>query len=132
MRTAIVLGLLASVLSGGAAFADDSLEGSWRIETIGGAPDFNVSKTQMVMSKDGTMAMSVGCNRMTARPAVEGEDISIGLVAATRMACRPPLGDIELRLREALNATSNFTLENDTLAFRDDSGAPVIVFTRSK
>ena len=133
MRKLLFVGILATLALGGASqAADGGIVGSWRFESIGGAQDFDSAKTSLEVTPEDNISMTIGCNRMTSIPAIEGDNIDFGPVAATRMACPDPLGALEQRLQEALAAASNFTIEGDTLQLRDDSGDPVAVLVRTK
>ena len=96
MRKLLFVGILATLALGGASqAAEGGIVGSWRLESIGGAQDFDSAKTSLEVTPEDNISMTIGCNRMTSIPAIEGDNIDFGPVAATRMACPDPLGALE-------------------------------------
>ncbi|HSO83704.1 META domain-containing protein [Thiocapsa sp.] len=79
---------------------------------LGGAPDQRFRAT-------------VGCNQMIGGYALDGGALSFEPGAATRMACPPPLDQMERQLLEALAATRAFRLEGQRLVLTDADGRPV-------
>ncbi|MFW5641135.1 MAG: META domain-containing protein [Roseicyclus sp.] len=96
--------------------------GTWRVETLAGTPV--LPETEITLAFDATdrLSGSGGCNRFTATYAITGEGLSVGPVAATRVACPDPLQDQEVRLFELLAEVASFDIREDgglTLVTRD-------------
>jgi heat shock protein HslJ len=66
---------------------------------------------------------SAGCNRFTGTFALDGESVSFGPLATTRMACPEPIMDQERAFLAALEATTQFTQTGDRLTLRNADGA---------
>ncbi len=86
---------LRQALSGKPPVVAGSLIGRWTMADLngggavaGGTLEFNADK----------VAGSAGCNRLSGRWAQDGASLSIGPLAATRMACPPPAMQIEQRV----------------------------------
>jgi heat shock protein HslJ len=77
--------------------------------------------------KDGTMSGSAGCNNYTASYQVDGDVISIGPAASTRMFCGEPDGimDQEMEYLAALETAATYRIEGDRLELRTADGALV-------
>jgi len=71
-----------------------------------------------------------GCNRFTATYETEGDQITIGPAAATRMFCNEPEGimDQEQQYFEALGRARTFSLTPEKLELRDGGGALQVSF----
>ena len=82
---------------GAAAAGEAPLAGKWRIEEVRGAGPFDASKTLFEIAADGRVGSTIGCNRIVGEPSVDGETIAFGPMTATRMACSPPLDQLETR-----------------------------------
>lgn len=110
-----------------------SLEGEWRIEAIKDVKSFDTSKANVAFANDGSMAMTIGCNRMRSKPKIEGSSITIGPIAGTMMICPPLLADLEQKLQIALDTTRTFKLDGatNTLTFLDEVGANVLTLVKT-
>ena len=135
MRTVLILGLaIAFVATGLASASDTSLEGEWQIEAVKGVDSFDTSKTEAVVMDDGSIAITVGCNRMLGKPKIEDSMITFGPVAGTLMACPPPLDVLEESLGAALDATRSFKINGTgkSLTFLNEAGEAVVTMARRK
>jgi heat shock protein HslJ len=131
MRMAMAATLLAMAAAAAPARADgDALAGEWRIEQIAGVDAFDAAKTSFELLPNGRMASTVGCNRMIGEPKIHGDRIAFGAVAATRMACPPPLDELERKYSAALESARTYRVEGAKLVLADSKGAPVVVFRR--
>jgi heat shock protein HslJ len=125
----IILLLLYAVAS---VAAPAALSGKWRIVAIDGADTFDPAKTLAEFAGDGRFASTIGCNRLLGRPTVTGTRLAFGPMAATRMACIPPLDRVESRYLVALQAVRSYRLEGDTLEFVGASGEALLRLERLK
>ena len=118
-----------------APVADLPLTGTaWRLTTIGGA-NGTVSSTlagtevDAVFAADGTVAGTDGCNRYHATfTAGENGAMSIGPVAATKMACAQDVMDQANAFTAGLGATASSTIDGTTLTLSDAGGALLLAF----
>jgi heat shock protein HslJ len=130
LRTANCLAALVLALaSAGTALASD-VSGKWRIETVSGAAGLDVSRTEMAFDGSGAAAMTVGCNRLRSHATIANGEISFGPVASTRMACPPPLPEIESRFVAVLADVRKFTSEAGRLRLLDAQGNVLIQLQR--
>jgi heat shock protein HslJ len=131
-RTAI-LGLLAVLALTGPARADERLPaGAWRIVSIAGAQGLDPARATADIADDGTLALTIGCNRIRAKPEVTGTTVDIGRLVSTRMACPPPLDAIEAALVAALAATRSRDAGAPAgqLVLADATGTPTLTLSR--
>ena len=78
----------AELVFGDGSAADATLTGQeWSLATIGGAPLPAGSGITAAFGEDGTVTGSGGCNGYTGPYTVDGESLSVGPLAATRMSC---------------------------------------------
>jgi heat shock protein HslJ len=80
-------------------------------------------------SADGIVAGNAGCNTYNGSYTAEGDTLSIGPIATTRMVCEASLLEQEQAFLAALQATSRYTLASDRLTLRDAGGAIQAEFT---
>ena len=76
---------------------------------------------------EGMVSGSAGCNNYTADYTVDGDSLSIGPAAATRMFCEG-LMDQEAAFLAAMQSSSSFKLETDQLQILNDAGQVVADF----
>ena len=97
-----------TVVQGALSLTD--LEGiTWRLSRMGGSERVPEGVKITAVFGDGRVSGSGGCNRYSAAVVETGPgELSIGLVASTRMACPDPVGGFEDRYFSALQATSRF------------------------
>jgi heat shock protein HslJ len=130
----LVVAALASCLSCAVAFAAEPppFAGSWRIVEIGGSPVPDVAKTDFKTLEDGRVGTSVGCNRIAGGMKVEGGTLTFGQMAATMMACPPPLDGVERGYLKALDSVRSWRMEGEALAFVGADGAVLVRLERAK
>ncbi len=108
-RTAVAVALTAGLLAATAApaFAGDtgpanrSPVGNWRTSTNG------VAQT-ITFTKDGKVYGDSGCNRFTGGYSTDGDQISIGPLASTMMACEQPVMDAEATFLTRIQAAVGY------------------------
>ncbi len=117
------------------ARADASLTNTyWRIVELFGTEVVTAEKRRephlILKEEEGRLsfAATVGCNSMHGGCAVEGENISFSAVASTRMACPPPLDEMERRLADALIDVQRWQIVGSTLELQNDAGERVALF----
>jgi heat shock protein HslJ len=77
----------------------------------------------------GTVRGNAGCNQYNGPVVVEGDSITIGPLASTKMACADQAAaDQEAAYLAALEAATTFEVRNQTLELRDDDGALQVSF----
>jgi len=106
------------------------ISGNWRIEAIDGAAGLDVSRAEMALDGTGAAAMTVGCNRLRSRATIANAEITFGPVASTRMACPPPLPEIEGRFVAVLADVRTFKVEEGRLRLLDARGNVLVRLQR--
>ncbi|HRQ41315.1 MAG TPA: META domain-containing protein [Chloroflexota bacterium] len=78
-----------------------------------------------VFGADGALTGSAGCNNYNASYTAEGDQISIGAVATTMMACEAPEGIMqqETAYLAAIELAMTYQISGNTLELRDANGA---------
>ena len=124
---AVMTGLVSAALAANPPFA-----GKWRIETIKGADAFDPSKTMFEVASDGQVSSTIGCNRMVGKATSEAEHLRFGPMASTRMACLPPLDQLETKYLAALDTVRAWRIDGTTLSLLDENGHATITLERSQ
>jgi len=134
MRRLVLVPALALVLVA-AGCGDDSndsatehLEGPvWQLVQLVGTdlPDDVVPTLQLL---DGVASGQAGCNSFTGGYELDGRDLAIGPLATTRMACAPPLDEVEAAYLGALEQVASFDVNENELVLRDADDTPVLFY----
>jgi heat shock protein HslJ len=82
--------------------------------------------------RDGTLSGNGGCNNYNGPYKVDGEEIKIGPLASTMMACTEPEGVMEQETQylAALQMAESFQVEGQVLELRRSDGTLVVIFHR--
>ena len=135
MRTnlAIALVLAAVMTTAASALAQtEPLAGSeWRPTEIEGTTIADDAGIFLRFASDGKVQGSGGCNNFTGSYEIDGEAISVGPLAATRMMCPGPVSDNEDRFFAALQKVAQFERERIHLTLKDDEGNVVVEFIQT-
>lgn len=89
--------------------------GMWG-STASGQPNLNIEN-------DGTFSGSDGCNRLSGRGQIDGNEITFGSIASTMMACEG--------VDEWLGKAATGNVSGDTMTVLDDSGKTIGTLPRS-
>ncbi len=140
MKTVLKLSLVTGlVLSAGLLMAlpgcggdDTSLEGTKWVMTayaVDGSMQDALSDTAVdAMFADGTVSGTGGCNQYNGSYELDGDKLTVGMLAGTMMACEPPILDQETAYMKALQSAASFKIDGDMLGIMDASGATVLEF----
>lgn len=128
----LVIALIASLLAATSLAAPASLTGRWRITSVSGADSLDVARTRAEFAANGRFASTIGCNRIAGKPTIAGSQMTFGPMMATRMACPPPLGEVERAYLEALREVRSYSLEGAALSFLGADGQPLVTLERVK
>jgi len=82
--------------------------------------------------KDGTLSGNSGCNTYSGGYKVNGDQITIGPLASTMMACSDPAGvmDQEAQYLAALQSAATYQIEGNVLQLRTKDDALAAVFNK--
>lgn len=102
----------------------------WRAVELAGKPvppqDAN-HEPHLVFRRNGRVAGSDGCNRVTGRYKRSGSAMKFGQMAVTRMAC-PDTTEIERAFQQALESTASLQIAGDRLELFDAAGTRLAAF----
>ena len=113
--------------------APAAIEGRvWELTHLRGEPARAVAAVRPPITArfaDGRLQAFAGCNQMMGGYAIDGDRVRLDALAATMMACPPPVMAVESAFKAALGGTLRFQVEGDrlTLAGADDA-EPTMVF----
>ncbi|WP_372922573.1 META domain-containing protein [Roseovarius sp.] len=112
----------------------DLINTYWRIdrlrgEPIKGLPDRREPHLVLQNEPSPRFRATAGCNRISGPYEREGERISFGPAAGTRMACPAPLDQIEDALTQTLAAVREYRITGNTLTFLDGESEVIAIFS---
>ncbi len=131
MRSFLLAASIFAAFSAVALAQAERLGGTWRIVSVSGAEALDASRTHAEFAGD-RFASTIGCNRISGRAALSESQLSFGPMAATRMACPPPLDALERQYLGALQAVRAFRLEGSRLVFLGAGGEALVTLERAK
>ncbi len=80
----------------------------------------------------GTVSGNGGCNQYTGSYTVDGDALTIGPVASTRMACAGPGGTLEDLYFVALGQVASYTIDDVTLLLENADGDAILTFEQAE
>jgi heat shock protein HslJ len=87
--------------------------------------------TPLAAFKDGTMTGYAGCNQFSSTYAIDGENITLGPVTSTRMACAEPQASVENAYLAALGVVDKVAILDDgKLQLWDSGGKTTLAFIK--
>ena len=95
----------------------------WQIHEIAGQPVPEGAAPTLIQTEPGRLAGRGGCNRFSAVLSQQGPSLTIGPVAATRMACPPPRMAVESAFFDALARVTGAAKTAEGLVLMDETGA---------
>ena len=98
----------------------------WRLEDLAGAGVMNRVQTTLEFLSDGQVSGSGGCNRFSGSYQRQGDALSFGPIAATRMACPEAVMNQETAFLAVLESVASYqwTAEGFLVLHPADGGAP--------
>jgi heat shock protein HslJ len=126
-----------NVLAVFAPYKPASLAGTWQAIGINNGKQavvsvLNGTTVTAIFGADGSLSGNGGCNSYNSTYKVDGDKITIGAVAATRMACAQDVMDQEQAYFTALANATTYSLSKNTLELRDATGALQVDYTAQK
>lgn len=126
---ALIVSAAVSASAGGPALAQDFPQGKWLAEDIGGRGVADGIQTTIEIAGDRSVSGSGGCNRYHGKADVSDGGVSIGPLAATRMACPPAAMDQERKFFDALAQARGWKLDGGKLLLLDGLGTTLVRFS---
>ncbi len=103
----------------------------WKLTELDGAPvtmaPEQEREVRITLTDDGKVQGFTGCNRVMGGYTLAGNALRFTQLAGTRMACPPPLMQLESAVLANLNSVTGYLLEGEKLILLKD-GAPVARF----
>lgn len=87
----------------------------WTVISVDGAMSTTGRDATLRFASDGRVSGRSFCNRFTGSYSVDGRALAMGQLAATRMACIPPVMIEEQQLLDALAVITHWNVSDDTL-----------------
>jgi len=107
----------------------------WRLQSFNngkGGMESNLAteKITAIFGEDGKVAGNAGCNNYSGSYKVDGENITIGPLAATRKMCAEPEGvmETESAFLDNMSNAATFSIENESLTLFDQAGKKLLIF----
>ncbi|PHV32754.1 META domain-containing protein [Janthinobacterium sp. BJB312] len=128
----------AIAMAGGCAATSDSVKPNasltntyWKLTQLDGTPvamaPQQEREVRITLTDDGKVTGFTGCNRVMGGYTVAGTTLRFTQLAGTRMACPPPLMQLESAVLANLNSVTGYQLDGEKLILLKD-GAPVARF----
>ena len=128
----------AIAMAGGCAATSDSVKQNasltntyWKLTQLDGTPvamaPQQEREVRITLTDDGKVTGFTGCNRVMGGYTVAGTALRFTQLAGTRMACPPPLMQLESAVLANLNSVTGYQLDGEKLILLKD-GAPVARF----
>lgn len=114
------------IRAGAPAQQSNSPYGTWRASEINGQPTNPRVESRIVLSEDGHVSGTGGCNPVGGGFEVDGTAITFSHLFSGMMACMGPEGEQESAFLQALDNVRSFTVAGDTLVLSDAGGNPII------
>lgn len=112
----------------GSATLEDT---NWMATGLNGASLETEKRPSLSFAQDGAFSGSGGCNRFSGQAEISGNKIDFpDNMAATLMACPPPLDEVERQFFKALQGVTAYAFKGDTLVLLDSAGQPVVQLAR--
>ncbi len=129
VRAAALVVLVGTLSAVSASAADASLAGThWRLVSVGGMEaDSSRREPFILLDADGRLSGGTGCNRFAGGYVADGDYLTIGEVATTRMYCAS-VWEQERAILEALPQVARWQVRDDRLALVSRTGVVLAVF----
>ncbi len=129
MKSAALIGLVAGMSAVSASAADASLLGThWKLVSIEGlAADASRREPHIVLTADGSIEGSTGCNNFGSGYQLDGASLSFGRFFTTRMYCEK-LYDQEQAILDTLPQVARWQVNGDQLELQNSAGIVLAVF----
>lgn len=129
---AVSVGQLAITAADGGTLvftAPGGIVGTWTLSSIDGTPIPATVTATAVFAEDGTLIGTGGCNTFSATYTVDGGDIAMGAIGATRKACAADVMGVENSYLDALQSVTTFAVAGTVLTLTDTAGTVTLTFT---
>jgi heat shock protein HslJ len=84
------------------------------------------SQLTALFTAEGALSGSTGCNNFRGSYSVDGDNLAISPLAATKKACAPELMEQERQFLAALQSAASYSISANVLTIRDAGGARLV------
>jgi heat shock protein HslJ len=132
VATLLILTATAASMVWSGAGAAELWGTAWLADDIGGRGVVDRARSTLHFDESRRVSGSTGCNRFFGPVELDGDRISFGNLATTRMACPDALMDQERRFLEALSKAKRLELthEGQILLVHGEGARPVLRLSR--
>ncbi|WP_298847081.1 YbaY family lipoprotein [uncultured Ruegeria sp.] len=103
----------------------------WVASGLNGAPIEVEKRPELTFGQGGAFSGNGGCNRFSGQAEISANRIEFpDNMAATLMACPPPMDEVERQFLKAMQSVTTFAMQGNALALLDAQGEPVIKLVR--
>jgi copper homeostasis protein (lipoprotein) len=106
----------------------------WRLTELPDEEGFTVDpglRAHLVLDgEEGRVSGSSGCNRLVGTFVLNGDALSFGPLAGTRMACPPPAMALERKFHAALASVARYSIDGEALTLLEGPDGAVAIFER--
>ena len=102
--------------------------GNYKIGLINDSNEASSELTIIFNDSLKTVSGYSGCNRFTGSYEINGSNIKIGPLAATRMSCPEEKNAVESKMIEALTNANNFLIDDETITLKKDDTNVITAF----
>lgn len=129
VRAALLLGLAGGMGAASASAADASLTGThWRLVSVGRMEaDASRREPFILLDANGQISGATGCNRFGGGYVADGDYLTIGQVATTRMYCAG-VWEQERAILDTLPLVTRWQVNGGQLELYDRTGVVVAIF----
>lgn len=97
----------------------------WRVIAVAGSRLPAGTRVSLAFQPDGRVSGRSGCNRFAGKATVGNDAITFGPLASTRMACPPPLMQLETSVLAVLGSARTWTIERGRLTISATDGRTI-------
>lgn len=110
-----------------------TLHREWLVEDVMGTGTLDRLRVTLSIAEDGSVSGHSGCNRFAGKATIDGEKLSFGPLAGTRMACPEAQMDLEQKYLGALANVAAFRIDEAQrkLVLLDGAGAELLRFAEA-
>ena len=122
----------AAAASPGATLAAQTVYTVWRVVQARTEPLLDKRRARLDFRPDGRLLGHTSCNTMNGSFTLKGDQLTVGKIATTRMACAPLQLEQEDRILTALEVAATARVRSDgLLELRDNEGRGVLRAVRA-
>lgn len=110
-----------------------TLHREWLVEDVMGTGTLDRLRVTLAIAEDGSVSGHSGCNRFAGKAMIDGDKLSFGPLAGTRMACPEAQMNLEQKYLGALEKVASFRIDDAQrkLVLLDGAGTELLRFAEA-